>query len=897
MTTTDRLTNSPIFYTSPLLRDFSQKNVKHNTNERYNNFNQLYFTAGDVEQFEQYRQSNDGKKPRFNRQNAEDKFHAQIDLEVHRVYNGKLSKPVITDTFNYIFNKFKKGIYVKIRGGKIETFLPFSNAFFVNEYSEKFGHISKCINVLKQASSHTKYKFSPKKINFNTQAWYANNSLVRCEFPLAENDTNVAAIRDFLDVLTNERSVPDCDFFINKRDFPILAEGQYEPYYHIFDSKKHPLKSHRYDRYAPIFSFSVSNRDSDILMPCVDDWIRVASKENRFFCRSSNDYILKSNSIDWEKKREIAVWRGSSTGAGVDFETNQRLKISKMCQDLMMSGDDVILDAGITSWKTRARKISGKQGLQTIDIEKLNIPLVNKIPFHDFSKYKYVVNIAGHTSAYRLGAEFSLKSVVLIVESDYQLWFQRFLKDGVHYVSVASDLSNIEDKIKWLIQNDDKAKKIAQNGYKFYTEKLCKEGMLDFMQNTIIKLCRKMPLDEWVDSTHSVPKIDTHIPNIKIESTLAESAKSCVNLAYHNGKYVVAKKVYNGKIGREFAIGKKIVNSMPNKKRAQSFMKTFYANNDTLVLEYVPGMSLLHWIQSDNFSVANLCSILRVVCKNIDHAQTWCGFVHGDLCPTNIILRNNDHSDPCIIDYGNSRGVTEFGQVIWTLPYLQQFSQYQDMWHLGITTLYHISRRRDSIQHSRFIEKMAELFFKTQMTLKQIVKITKVEAKFSRLLQRGVRGNVAPADFIEHLDALVPRRSRTISLTDVWIVDNLSTSITTAYKSMATFLLRFWNGIPNSKVDKKVNKLYHMVLDRLKPLNEWDLDWMCRGLNLAYRYKNGEKSGFETIVRDYKKMVDFEIPEKLSMQDLRFLVTSIDPKKIGLVKKYSTLLEFKKSFA
>lgn len=192
---------------------------------------------------------------------------------------------------------------------------------------------------------------------------------------------------------------------------------------------------------------------------------------------------------------------------------------------------------------------------------------------------------------------------------------------------------------------------------------------------------------------------------------------------------------------------------------------------------------------------------------------------------------------------------------------------------------------------------MAELFFKTQMTLKQIVKITKVEAKFSRLLQRGVRGNVSPADFLEHLDALVPRRSRTISLTDVWIVDNLSKSITTAYKSMATFLLRSWNGIPNSKVDKKVNKLYHMVLERLKPLNAWDLDWMCRGLNLAYRYKNGEKSGFETIVRDYKKMVDFEIPENLSMQDLRFLVTSIDSKKIVLVKKYSTLLEFKKSFA
>ena len=37
----------------------------------------------------------------------------------------------------------------------------------------------------------------------------------------------------------------------------------------------------------------------------------------------------------------------------------------------MLSGSNVVIDAGLTAWKTRVRKLQGVHGLQTINIEAL----------------------------------------------------------------------------------------------------------------------------------------------------------------------------------------------------------------------------------------------------------------------------------------------------------------------------------------------------------------------------------------------------------------------------------------------------------------------------------------------------------------------------------------------
>ena len=70
------------------------------------------------------------------------------------------------------------------------------------------------------------------------------------------------------------RTVPDVDFFLNKRDHPQLKSDYTEPYDFLFDSfEKTPLLPPIYQtNHSPIFSFFSSDQFADILIPSADDW-------------------------------------------------------------------------------------------------------------------------------------------------------------------------------------------------------------------------------------------------------------------------------------------------------------------------------------------------------------------------------------------------------------------------------------------------------------------------------------------------------------------------------------------------------------------------------------------------------------------------------------------------
>ena len=56
-------------------------------------------------------------------------------------------------------------------------------------------------------------------------------------------------------------------------------------------------------------------------------------------------------------------------------------------------------------------------------------------------------------------------------------WFQEFLVDEVHYVSVSRDLSDLEEKIRWCIENDKECEQIAKNAKDFYDKYLSEKGI------------------------------------------------------------------------------------------------------------------------------------------------------------------------------------------------------------------------------------------------------------------------------------------------------------------------------------------------------------------------------------------------------------------------------------
>lgn len=486
------------------------------TNPRYKNFTQLYYTVGDVEQFwvennlKRSAISTDQKEPQISKEN----IFRDIDTFIPFDKYQNTTQKQVEDTFNYIFHKFKKGIFIKIRNGQLDAFIPFSKANYVNEWSEhikidpkyqSLEHFFKVHNDLSNKLNRTNYKLNINRVNLDPIYWYANNCILRYENPINEGETNYAQLKSMFLELCSEREVPDIDLFINKRDFPILTRNGTEPYDNIF-GENIPLKSFKFDKYIPILSMCTSDKFADIAIPTHEDWARIKSEEGVFFPLKCKNYTFKFN-YNWESKKSMAVFRGSNTGCGYNDQNNTRLKLANLGRN-----NPNLLDVGITNWNLRIRKNKDSPYLQIPDVGDLN--LIGKLSPEQQSNYKFLINVDGHVSAFRLSLELSMGSCILLVESPekWKMWFSDLLEPYVHYIPIKSDLSDLMDQLSWCLKNDSKCKTIAKNALIFYKKYLTKKGVLDNLQKTIFELKKEM------DGSGSIrPKIDPLLFQMNME--------------------------------------------------------------------------------------------------------------------------------------------------------------------------------------------------------------------------------------------------------------------------------------------------------------------------------------------------------------------------------------------
>ena len=645
-----------------------------NSNPRYRGFCQTYFTAGDEEQFEETR----------------DRLPVVKITELTSVYSFSvwsgykdISSHHVLNTFRYIFNKFKKGIFISIKNNKVETFLPFSKAKFINEWSDqiqfdpKFGDRLAFFKYIAHSEGRV---FNENKINKITSRWYGNNCLVRCEFPQSENDTGVHHIKSMIEDVCERRHVPDMEFFVNRRDFPLLKKDGTEPYDDMWDSHSKPLLSHHYDKYAPILSSTTTEAFADIAIPTIDDWARVKFGEGFYFPKTHRRDYNDSFETAWEDKKPIAVFRGASTGRGTTIETNPRLKVAYLSSLKKVDDSDTLLylDAGITDWNIRPRKVFGEKYLQTIEIEKLPFGLIGKLTPEEQSHYKYIIHIDGHSAAFRLSLEMSMKSVILKVDSEYTLWFAHLIKPYEHYIPVKADLSDLYEKIEWCKQHDKECKRISENAYVFYKTSLSKDGILDYIQSLLFSL-RK-------DIAYSYPKDPLEVQIEEYKNTLNFSEN------IERGSVIV-----NNKLSTVHKSGDKIVKHTKDPKKIKENIHEAFIGLNCVnqVTRYTPHFAKIHgitreydliseyisdsetffsWLGGTRFNFDDYISILYQLGVGLHIAQQVCEFVHGDLFPWNILLTKsggayacvlekdlvvsvNASKKPVIIDYGKSRVV------------------------------------------------------------------------------------------------------------------------------------------------------------------------------------------------------------------------------------------------
>jgi Glycosyl transferase family 90 len=173
--------------------------------------------------------------------------------------------------------------------------------------------------------------------------------------------------------------------------------------------------------------------------------------------------------IDWEKRKSTVFWRGSATGIprspgtfDVRSEPSKFLPRLELCARLQRLAD---CDVGIT-----APELILDGEVKRFVTEQLTRARVERT---DQIRFRYLVEIDGISNAW--SAAFTamiMGSCILKVASPMQFrqWYYAKRLAWKHYIPIASDLSDLEEKIGWALRHPRQAKRIAANGRKLASE-------------------------------------------------------------------------------------------------------------------------------------------------------------------------------------------------------------------------------------------------------------------------------------------------------------------------------------------------------------------------------------------------------------------------------------------
>jgi hypothetical protein len=182
----------------------------------------------------------------------------------------------------------------------------------------------------------------------------------------------------------------------------------------------------------------------------------------------------REDAVPWDERIPVAVWRGATGGIMEDPTIGWRsLPRVRLCQIARAPTALGLIDAGITQIV---------QVYDPVEADKLRQSglVCPRMPADQIIRYKYQIDIDGNTNSWPgLFTKLLTGNPVLKVASPrgFRQWYYDRLKPWINFVPVASDLSDIVDKLVWLRAHDDAARRIGEQGLAL-AESLDYEGEL-----------------------------------------------------------------------------------------------------------------------------------------------------------------------------------------------------------------------------------------------------------------------------------------------------------------------------------------------------------------------------------------------------------------------------------
>lgn len=101
-------------------------------------------------------------------------------------------------------------------------------------------------------------------------------------------------------------------------------------------------------------------------------------------------------------------------------------------------------------------------------------------------KYKFLMSIDGNTFVSRLPLFLSSGSVPFRA-GIYSEWFDEWIKENEHYIQIKLDYSDLDYKLQWALDHDDKMRAIGQRARRFAKTRLRNEDMECYLYRLLLE--------------------------------------------------------------------------------------------------------------------------------------------------------------------------------------------------------------------------------------------------------------------------------------------------------------------------------------------------------------------------------------------------------------------------
>jgi hypothetical protein len=180
--------------------------------------------------------------------------------------------------------------------------------------------------------------------------------------------------------------------------------------------------------------------------------------DDLFFSEGTTKHFLPHH-VPWHERKSDLCWRGMCSGnlglesARIRFVREINRLTDFFREKLCISNENVKL----------CRMHSEGKGLPEAFFAP---PERDTIDFTEFMQHKIFFIVDGNVIASNHMWGFASGCVPVMI-SDAECWFTKFLVPNYHYIPVKYDLSDIYEKIEWIVRNDSAAMHIAKNAYHF----------------------------------------------------------------------------------------------------------------------------------------------------------------------------------------------------------------------------------------------------------------------------------------------------------------------------------------------------------------------------------------------------------------------------------------------